>query len=715
MNFRCMCLAAVAFTLVSYSSPAQVPASQQHGINVSAMDPSVRAGDDFYLYCNGAWVARTEIPADRTAITGFSQLAERTDKQITAIIAAAAQSNSNLDTSLLTPQKNPSTTDSARIANLYASYMNETAIEAAGVKPLHSAFARIDAITDQHALAEALGLTLRADVDALNAGRFHTDNLFGMWVAPGFHDPHHYAPYFFQGGLTLPSRDYYVDPSAHMTDIRQQFTTHAATMFRLTGFSDPDARAARVVALETAIAKVHISLADSENIRKADNVWSAADFTAKAPGLDWPTFFAAAQLDDHLGAQKQLYVWQPTAVTAEAALVAATPLDTWRDFLRLHEIEDLAPYLSRPFADESFHFTGTVLTGAQQQRPRDRRARDLVNLTLGEAVGTLYAAQYFPASSKAQAQQLVANLLAAYRQRLQAITWMAPSTKAEALHKLQTLRVSVGYPDHFRSYDGLDIRPDDLAGNIDRAHLYEYHYNLARIGQPTDPGEWSMTPQTVNAVEMPLNNALNFPAAILQPPFFDPAAPAAANYGAIGTVIGHEISHTFDSEGSDFDAEGRVRDWWTAADRAHFEASTAALAAQFDTYEVLPGLHVNGRQTLGEDIADLAGINASLDAYHFSLHTHRDLVTGDATDSQTPTSPVTTNITGDQQFFIAFGQNWQGKAREAALRRQILTDGHAPGPIRAQTVRNLDAWYTDFHVDPAQKLYLPPDKRVHIF
>ena len=649
------------------------------------MDPSVRPGDNFYLYSNGAWVARTEIPADRTVITTFSQIAERTDKQVSAILTSVMQSNPAAGT------------DARRIADLYASCMNEGATEAAGLKPLQPAFSRMEGIKDQHTLAEALGLSLRADVDALNAGQFHTANLFGLWVAPGFHDPHHYAPYLFQGGLSLPSRDYYLDASAHMTEVRQQFAAHAATMFRLAGFDNPEGRAARVMALETAIAKVQISLADSENIKKADNLWTMADFASKAPGLDWTTFFAAARM----GAQKEIYVWQPAAVTAEAALVGTTPLDTWRDFLRLHAIEAMAPDLPHAFSDEAFHFFGTVLSGAPQQRPLDRRARDLVNLTLGEAVGKLYAADYFPASAKQQAQALVANLLTVYHQRLEAITWMAPSTKAEALHKLSTLRVSVGYPDHFRTYDGLEIRPEDLAGNVERAHMFEYRYHLGRIGQPTDPGEWSMTPQTVNAVEMPLNNALNFPAAILQAPFFDPLAPAAANYGAIGTVIGHEISHTFDSEGSDFDAEGRVRDWWTPADRAHFEASTSALAAQFDTYEAMPGVHVNGRQTLGEDIADLAGLNAALDAYHLSLHGG--------------VAPKVGEFSGEQQFFIAFGQNWQGKAREASLRRQILTDGHAPGPIRAETVRNLDAWYADFGVQPGQTLYLAPDKRVRIF
>ncbi len=676
---------ALPLLVASSFAQAQVPASASHGISLSAMDPSVRPGDNFYLYCNGAWAARTEIPADRTGITGFSQIAERTDGQLAAIFTDAAHGGAAAGT------------DGRRIADLYASYMNEAAIEAQGASALKPELERIDGIRDQHGLAEALGRTLRADIDALNKAQFHTENLFGLWVAPGFRDPHHYAAYLFQGGLTLPSRDYYTDTGARMTEVRQQFAAHATTMFRLAGFDNPEARAASVLALETSIATTHLSLAESENIRKADNLWTAADFAAKAPGLDWTTFFAAGQL----GAGKEFYVWQPSAVTAEAALVASAPLETWRDLLRLHAIDRLAPYLPKAFADESFHFTGTVLSGAPQQRPRDRRARDLVNGTLGDAVGKLYVARYFPASSKQQVEALVANLLAAYHQRLEALTWIAPSTKAEALHKLKTLRVSVGYPDHFRTYDGLEIRPDDLEGNMHRAELFEYGFQLGRIGQPTDPGEWSMTPQTVNAVEMPLNNALNFPAAILQAPFFDPQAPNAANYGAIGTVIGHEISHTFDSEGSDFDAEGRVRDWWTPADRAHFEASTAALAAQFDSYEVLPGLHVNGRQTLGEDIADLAGINAALDAYHVSLH-------GKA-------APAVGKFNGDQQFFIAFGQNWQGKAREAAQRRQLLTDPHAPGPIRAETVRNLDAWYTSFGVEPGQALYLPPEKRVKIF
>lgn len=649
------------------------------------MDRSVKPGDDFYRFSNGTWNDRTQIPADRTSVSGFSEVAERTNKQVATIVAEAAAAHA------------PAGTDTRRIADLQASFLNTAALEEHGVAPLAPELARIAAIQGERGLSEALGQTLRTDVDALNAGQFHTANLFGLWVAPGFHDPHHYAAYLFQGGLTLPSRDYYVDASAHMAEVRQQYAAHAATMFRLAGFDHPEDRAAHVIALETEIAKAQISLADSENIRKADNVWTAAEFPKKAPGLDWPVFFRAASL----GAQRSFYVWQPAAVTAEAALVASTSIETWRDFLRLHAIEIDAPALTKAFSEESFHFFGTVLSGAPQQRPRERRAIDLVNTSLGDAVGRLYADRYFPAASKQQAQALVANLMAVYKTRLEAIPWMAPSTKAEALAKLKTLRVSVGYASHFRTYDGLEIKPDDLPGNEERTRLFDYHYNLGRIDRPTDPDEWCMTPQTVNAVQMPLNNALNFPAAILQPPFFDAAAPAASNYGAIGSVIGHEISHTFDSEGSDFDSEGRVRDWWTEADRTHFNASTAALAAQFDTYEVLPGVHVNGKQTLGEDIADLAGLSAALDAYHVAL--------------KGTTAPVLDGFSGDQQFFIAFGQNWQSKTREAAIRRQVLTDGHAPGQIRAQTVRNLDDWYAVFQVDPGQKLYLTPKQRVRIF
>jgi putative endopeptidase len=678
-----MKLHVTAALLISVCLPSL--AQTTHGVDLSAIDTTVKPGDNFYLYSNGNWIKNTTIPADRTAVGTFSILADRADKQVATLIADAAKSN---------PAPN---TDPRRIADLYHSAIDESAIEHHGLSPIKPDLDRVASIKTRRDLAHALGLTLRADVDALNNTNYHTANLFGLWVAPGFNDPDHYAPYLLQGGLELPSRDYYLDDSAHMKDVLAKYTTHVATLFRLAGFDNPDQRAAHVLALEHDIAAQQISLADNENIKHANNLWQTSDFATRAPGLDWPEYFRAAGLT----AQKSFYVWQPTAFKGESALVNSTPIDTWKDYLALHVLEDHATSLPKAIADEDFAFFGTTLSGQTQQRPLDQRAIRIVNRTLGEAVGKLYAQRYFSPEAKAQAEALVANLLTAFHQRLEAITWMAPATKAEAIRKLGTLKVSVGYADKWRSYDGLEIKPDDLTGNLDRAHLFEYHYALSRIGQPTDRGEWVMTPQTVNAVNLPLDNGLNFPAAILQPPFFDPAAPAAANFGAIGSIMGHEISHTFDTEGASFDSQGRVRDWWTPEDFAHFDAATSALAKQFDTYEPIPGLHVNGRQTLGEDIADLGGIAAAYDAFHTSL--------------KGQPAPVIDGLTGDQQFFLAFGQNWKSKVREAALRQQILADPHAPGEDRAQTVRNIDAWYPSFDVKPTDKLYLSPTDRVRIW
>jgi endothelin-converting enzyme/putative endopeptidase len=673
-----------AFPLAAIAQGTE-PATQTHGIVLSDIDTSTKPGDNFYMYANGLWQQRTVIPPDRVSVGSFTLVFKHTNEQLQAIFADATKANAAPDT------------DTGRIANLYASYMNEAAIEQHGMPELKAHLAEITAIQNQHDLAHALGLTLRADVDALNATNFHTANLFGLWVAPGFNDPTHYAPYLLQGGDMLPSRDYYLSDSEKMQQLRQQYIQHIARMFTLAGFDNPMVRATHVFFLERALANGQISLADSEDIHKADNVWQASDFNTRAPGLDWPTYFAAAGL----GNQKSFYVWQPTAFTAEAAVVASQPLDAWKDWLAYHLIESYAGSVSKQMADERFAFFGTALSGAPQQQPRPERAIGLVNGVLGDAVGQLYVQHYFSPEAKARAQAMVAGLLVAYHHRLEAIDWMAPSTKAEAIKKLDSLRVGIGYPDHWRSYTGLTIAPDDLFGNLYRASLFDYRYNLGRIDQPVDRGEWCMDPQTVNAVNLPLDNGLNFPAAILQPPFFDPQAPDADNYGAIGAVIGHEISHTFDAEGSTFDSHGQVRDWWTPADLAHFKQVTGALAAQFDTYEPFPGVHVNGQQTIDEDIADLGGVAASLDAFHASLHGQP--------------APKVGGYNGDQQFFLAFAQIWRTKTREAAARQGLLTDPHAPGQYRAETVRNFDAWYKAFNVQPGQKLYLAPDQRVHIW
>jgi endothelin-converting enzyme/putative endopeptidase len=503
--------------------------------------------------------------------------------------------------------------------------------------------------------------------------------------------------YLLQGGLQLPDREYYLADNEHMRNIRTQYQAHISAILKLAGFSDTDARATRIVELEHAIAQTHRSLADNQDIHKANNTWTQADFATKAPGLDWTEYFHGAEI----GQQASFIVWQPEAFTGESALVASTPLDTWKDWLAFHLLEAYAGVLPKALADERFAFFGKTLSDTPQQRPRWQRGVFLVNGLLGDAVGQIYAQRYFSPEAKAQAQAMAANLIAAYHQRIEALTWMDPATKAEAEAKLSTLYVGVGYPETWHDYSSYEVKADDIFGNIWRGSLSEFRREVARLGKPVDRREWSMTPQTVNAVNLPLQNALNFPAAILQPPFFDPLAPAAANYGAIGSVIGHEISHTFDTEGSAFDSKGRVRNWWTPADLAHFEAATAKLAAQYDSYKPFPDLSVNGKQTLAENIADVAGISAAYDGYQASL--------------MGKPAPTQNGFSGDQQFFIAFAQNWGSKTREAALRQQVMTDPHAPARYRADTVRNIDAWYAAFHVQPGEKLYLAPPERVRLW
>ncbi len=672
-------VAAIAVCAQDASAP------QSHGVTLANIDRSVKPGDDFYLYANGDWIKHTEIPADRAGVDVFSRLSDLANQRLSDLITEIAKSNP------------PAGSSSRKVADLYNSYMDESTIEARGLAPLRPHLEAIAAIHDKRELAHALGETLRADVDALNNTNYHTDNLFGLWVAPGFNDSDHYAAYLMQGGLQLPDREYYISSSEGMRTIREQYKTHVAAMLKLAGLSDPDARAQRILDLETAIAQSHRSLADNEDIHKANNTWSREDFPAKAPGLDWSEYFAGAVLTQ----QVSFTVWQPEAFAAESALVASTPLETWKDWMDYHLIEGLGGVLPKGLAQERFAFFGKILSGAPQQRPRWQRGVFVVDGLLGDVIGQIYAQRYFSPAAKAQAEAMVANEIAAFRKRIDALSWMDPSTKAEAHAKLSTLYVGVGYPESWHDYSNYEVKADDVFGNIWRGGLSDYQRQIARLGASVDKKEWSMTPQTVNAVNLPLQNALNFPAAILQPPFFDPQAPAASNYGAIGTVIGHEISHTFDSEGSAFDSKGRVRNWWTPDDLKHFEAATAQLAAQYDTYKPFPDLSVNGKQTVNENIADVAGIAAAYDGYRASL-------AGKA-------APMQASFSGDQQFFLAFSQNWGSKTREAALRQQVLTDGHAPSEYRAATVRNIDAWYAAFDVKPGDKLYLAPADRVRIW
>jgi putative endopeptidase len=670
-------------SLAAYSQDAAKP--ETHGIAIANMDPSVKPGDDFYEYSNGGWIKRTEIPPDRSRIGVFSTLDDLSNKRTEGLIEEAVKANA------------PEGSNTRKIADLYTSYMNEAAIDAKGLDPLRPRLEAIAAVHDKHELARALGESLRADVDALNNTNFHTPNLFGLWVAPGFNDSEHYAAYLMQGGLQLPDRQYYLADSDRMRDIRTKYQAHVSAMLKLAGLTDTDARAEHIIELEHAIAEKHLSLAENEDVQKANNPWKQSEFDVKAPGLDWAEYFRGAGLSG----QASFIVWQPTAFTGESALVASTSLDTWKDWLAFHLIDGYAAVLPKAFAEERYAFFGKTLSGTPQQRPRWQRGVNVVNGLLGDAIGQIYAKRYFSPEAKAQADALVANIIAAFRKRIEALSWMDPATKAEAQAKLTTLYVGIGYPETWRDYSGYEVKADDIFGNLWRGSLFNLHRDVARLGNPVDRKEWSMDPQTVNAVNLPLQNALSFPAAILQPPFFDPLAPAAVNYGAIGSVIGHEISHTFDTEGSAFDSKGRVRDWWTPADLAHFKAATARLAAQYDAYKPFPDLSVNGKQTLAENIADNAGVSAAYDGYRTSL-------------AGKP-APVQDGFSGDQQFFIAFGQNWGSKSREAALRQQVMTDPHSPAEYRADMVRNVDAWYPAFNVQPGEKLYLAPPDRVQIW
>jgi predicted metalloendopeptidase len=663
---------------------AQTPGSAV-GIVAASMDKSASPGDDFFGYANGNWVRNTPIPEDRSSIGAFFIADQERERQTRELLNGILGS------------KPAAGSSEALIADYYKAYLNTDAIDRAGMAPAQADLDAIAAIADKRQLSAAIGGTLRADTDPLNATNFRTENLFGVFVTQGLATPGETLPYLMQGGIGLPEREYYISGDAKMAGLRGQYRGYVATVMKAAGVADPAGAAGRILDLETKIARAHATREESEDFAKGAQVWSRADLEARAPGIDWAALLGAAQL----GNAQKFEAYHSGAIPRLAALVAAEPLQNWKEWLAFHTINQRAEVLPKPIRDASFAFNGTALSGTPQQRPRDQLALNAVSNALQDAVGKAYVDKYFPASARAEVQAMVDNIKAAFARRVQAIDWMAPSTKEEALKKVQSIVVGVGYPDHWRDYSSLRIAADNAYANSKNAGLAEYRHQIAKIGKPMDRAEWWMPPQLVNAVNLPVQNALNFPAAILQRPFFDPRADAAFNYGAVGSVIGHEISHSFDNNGALFDSTGRLRNWWTPADFARFQKAGTALAAQYDSYEALPGLHVNGKLTLGENIADVAGLSATYDAYRASLGGKE--------------APVIDGFTGDQRFFLAFAQAWASKMREPALRQRVLTDGHAPGQFRALTVRNIDAWYAAFGVKPGQKLYLAPEKRVKVW
>jgi putative endopeptidase len=655
------------------------------GFDVNGMDRSVAPGDDFVRYAVGKWIDTTEIPPDRSSLGSVAVIKEKAAARVRGIIEAAALKNT------------PEGSVTRKVGDYFTTFMDEAHIERLGVSPLKAELDTIAAINTRRDLSAALGESVRADVDVLNLSIYYTARIMGLWVAEDLNDATKYRPYLLQGGLGMPDREYYLGANPRYAELRTRYEAHASTMLRLAGFTEPEARAKRIMALEMSIAKAHVSVSETNDFAKGNTVWLRSELAAKAPGLNWTAFLTAAGINR----QPRFGAWQPSAIAGISKLTASEPLQTWKDYLAFHSIENAAPFLSKAFADELFAFHGHAVSGTPEQPERWKRGVDNTSAALGDAIGRLYVAKYFPPEAKTQAEEMANNMLKAFAVRLDRLAWMGPETKVQAKRKLANFRVMVGYPDTWRDYSALQIIRGDAYGNWRRAGLFDYHRNVAKLGRPVDRREWFMTPQTVDALFAPCQNSVTLPAAILAPTFYDPGADTAVNYGALGAGLGHEVSHGFDDNGALFDAEGNLKNWWTKADMDHFRAESKKLADQYSKYEPLPGLHIDGRQTSMENIADLAGLATAWDAYQLSLRGH--------------SSPTIDGFTAEQRFFLGFAQNYRAKLREAALRRQIVADVHAPAPYRTLTVRNLDAWYSTFDVKPGQKLYLAPAERVKIW
>ena len=673
---------ATLLVLASFTFWAVPARAQTSGVDIAGMDRSVDPGDDFFGYANGTWFRTAEIPPDRGSLGIFQAIANEVNKRNAALITDAGKSN---------------TPEGKMVADFYAAFMDTEGIESRGLDPVKPDLAAIAALSNKAQLSKFLGTQLRADVDPLNATNFYTDRLFGLWVSADFNNPKKNVPYLLQGGIGLPDRDYYLNTDDDSVALQGKYKTHIANVLNQAKIPDAEAKAARIYELEHKIAETHATREDSANVPKANNPWTMADFAKNAPGLDWKAYLGSAGL----AGQPMIMVWHPGAAKGISALVASEDIGLWKDYLTFHTIERSSGLLPKAFADESFNFNGKELSGVRQQRPRNMRGVGFTSNSLTDVVGKMYTEKYFPPRAKAGIQTLVKNIIAAFRQRIDRLDWMSPETRAKAKAKVDTLYVGVGYPDKWRTYNGLKVLPNDALGNSQRVGMFNYKYALSKMGKPVDKAEWWMPAQVVNAVNYPLQNALSFPAGILNPPFFDVNADPVVNYGSIGSVIGHEISHSFDATGALFDAEGKLQNWWTPQDKEHFENAAKMLAAQFDTYEPLPGLHENGKLTLDENIADLAGLSAAYDGYRAAYDGKE--------------APPAQGFSGDQRFFIAYGQAHRGKDRPELMKAQLLGDGHALDEYRADTVRNLDPWYAAFNVQPGKKLYLAPAGRVKVW
>lgn len=650
-------------------------APPRSGLQLSGYDRQVRVQDDLFHFANGQWLRTTEIPPDRSRYGAFEALNDESERDLKAIIEDSVA------------RHGPPGSPDQQIGDFYASFMDTARLDALGAAPLAEPLRRVDAITGPADLVRYFGESTRTS----------TSGPIALSIEQDAKNASAYIPTVSQNGLTLPDRDYYLKPDPPFMSIRDQFRGYAARMLGLAGVADPDATAGRVVKVENRLAEVQWPASQERDATATYNKFTLAEATTSLPGLDWRSYLDAAGVRT-----PDFVISEPSYFSALGTMLATIPLEDWKAYLKFHVIDDLSPFLSNAFVTARFDFHGRTLSGQQEMRPRWKRGVAAVNAAMGDLLGQRYVQRYFPPEAKRRIDALVGRLIDAYRSSIDGLDWMSPQTKTEARDKLSKLAIKIGYPDRWKDYSKLQVVRDDLVGNVLRSTQLEYQRDLDRLGKPVDRAEWLTTPQTVNAFYNTRRNDITFPAAILRPPFFDPNADDAVNYGGIGAVIGHEISHAFDDQGRKFDGTGNLRDWWTPQDAQRFTARTAALAAQYSAYEPLPGLHINGELTLGENIADLSGLTVALRAYRLSLGGR--------------SAPLLDGFTGEQRFFLGWAQVWRGKVRDEDLRAQLLSDPHSPNEFRTNgVVCNMTDFYAAFGVKPGDKLFRPSDQRVAIW
>jgi len=665
-----LAVAASGATRGHHAAPAAArPQYGSFGFDVAGMDRNVAPGDSFYRYANGNWDRTTEIPADRSNYGMFIVLDDLSRGRTRAILEEAARA------------------PGSRLGDFYASFMDEAAVNAAGIAPLRPILDEIEGIRDRSQWATELGRMARRSIRTP----------FGAFVGSDERIPTRMILHLRQSGLGLPDRDYYLSDDSALVQKRNAYQAYLAQLLTLAGEANAEARAAAILGFEHGMAEVQWTRVQNRDEERTYNKWAIGDFAGNAPGFDWAAYFREAGV----AGEASMLVAQPSAFTGMARLIGETPQAVLNDYLLVRALDAVAPYLSQNFVDANFAFRGTVLNGTPQNEPRWKRGVTLVTGAIPDDLSRIYVRRHFPPAAKRAADELVRNVIAAMDRRLQHLAWMAPETRERARAKLRAFTPKIGYPDFWHDYSSIRISRTNLVQNIMNASAWDWDFNIRKLGRPVDRREWGMTPMEINAYANPVWNEIVFPAAILQPPFFDPNADMAVNYGGIAAVIGHELSHHFDDQGSRYDETGALHEWWTPQDRERFNALTERFAAQYDAYEPLPGHHVNGHLTLGENIADLAGLTVAYDAYRHALNGRE--------------APVLDGLTGDQCFYLGWAQVWRRKYREPNLLQRLLTDPHAPSEQRVAVVRNLDPWYAAFNPAPGSPLYLTREQRVYIW